>query len=222
MCHARLPAGRGGTFVRARLHATRHPAHRPAVAAQCISAPRDRRNRPTGVRLGCPCQRRCHGAHRLPVPAGGAVERPTDSAAAICQKGIDPCRLGCRSAGGGCEEPWQRLRPLRVAVVEQRRRAPEERPARCLLVVGPLREPDRGHPQPGHCRGARRQIMEAGVGRALRCACAVLRSDRRVGATAQSQGALSAEPGHPGRRVGTGPDDPAPGQGQRQLARHLG
>ena len=63
----------------------------------------------------------------------------------------------CRAARGQPERVRQCVRPLRPALVEQRRRHPGRRPARRLLVVGPVRQPDRRDPQPGHRRRPRGQ-----------------------------------------------------------------
>ena len=93
---------------------------------------------------------------------GGRWKRPSDPGPAnssTCARTTLPERR--RPARRPARRVRRRLRPLRPALVEQRRRHAAGRPPRRVLVVGPVRQPDRRHPEPRPRRRPRRPVVGA-------------------------------------------------------------
>ena len=130
------------------------------AGARTSIAQRDRRHHAARVRLGHQRQRRRDGADRLSVFAKGRWKDQQ----ILPREFVEPLRTTVPAVVGLPERsrrPRQRLGPLRPALVEQRRRHAAGSAARRLLVVGPVRQPDRRHPQPRSRRRPRRESLEA-------------------------------------------------------------
>ena len=180
------------------------------------------------------------------------MARSANHSRRFCQKGLHNGPRSRRPTGTRPQTVWERLRPLRLAVVEQCGRNDRGGSPRCLLVVGTVRQSDRRHSESRYRRFAGRQIVEAGSGRrSLRRPEAVSAADRRFGkrredremgphrracrrrcrdAQSRQRGelpsaataALSAQSGHRVHHLGAGFEHHSYGARKRQLADHVG
>ena len=215
--HAGLRPGPGRPDVRAGLHADRHHAATTSPGGRTATA-RTRSTASSGAssaRASAPTSMRWPGSAYLYL-RGGRWQDGTHPAPRLRRRGPHvPARRGRpararRAAHGDASDHygllwWNNADGTLPGV-----------PPRRLLVVGPVRQPDRRHPQPGPRRrpgrpvvGARREAQAT----TTCCGPSSSRSSRRCGrASVGLAGPVPAQPRHRRHRLGAGGDDRPPGR----------